>query len=156
MEQPPGYVQNDSSLLFHLKKSPYGLKQSPRAWYEKIDKFLLDTSFSRCHSNPNVYTKKVGSHLIIFFLYFDDLIVTGSETKLLNHLKTILKKKFEMTTLGYFHYFLGLRVLQTKEGIFLARSKYACELLHQFHMDDSKLSPSPFHYGVTCCHLYFF
>jgi hypothetical protein len=29
MEQPPGYVQNDSSLVFHLKKSLYGLKQAP-------------------------------------------------------------------------------------------------------------------------------
>jgi hypothetical protein len=29
MEQPPGYVQNDSSLVCHLKKSLYGLKQAP-------------------------------------------------------------------------------------------------------------------------------
>jgi hypothetical protein len=29
MEQPPSYVQNDSSLACHLKKSLYGLKQSP-------------------------------------------------------------------------------------------------------------------------------
>jgi hypothetical protein len=29
MEQPPGYVQNESSLVCHLKKSLYGLKQSP-------------------------------------------------------------------------------------------------------------------------------
>ena len=28
MEQPPGYVQNDSSLVCRLKKSLYGLKQS--------------------------------------------------------------------------------------------------------------------------------
>jgi hypothetical protein len=29
MEQPPSYVQNDSSLVCHLKKSLYGLKQAP-------------------------------------------------------------------------------------------------------------------------------
>jgi hypothetical protein len=29
MEQPLGYVQNDSSLVCHLKKSLYGLKQAP-------------------------------------------------------------------------------------------------------------------------------
>jgi hypothetical protein len=29
MEQPPGYVQNDSSLICHLKKSLYGIKQAP-------------------------------------------------------------------------------------------------------------------------------
>ena len=45
MEQPPGYVQNNSSLVCRLKKSLYGLKQAPRAWYAKMDSFLLDTSF---------------------------------------------------------------------------------------------------------------
>jgi hypothetical protein len=29
MEHPPGYVQNDSILVFRLKKSLYGLKQAP-------------------------------------------------------------------------------------------------------------------------------
>jgi hypothetical protein len=29
MEQPPGYIQNDSNLVCHLKKSLYGLKQAP-------------------------------------------------------------------------------------------------------------------------------
>jgi hypothetical protein len=120
MEQPPGYVQNHSSLVCHLKKSPYGLKQSPRAWYAKMDSFLIATGFSRCHSDPNVYTKKVGSHLIILFLYVDDLILIGSDSKLLNHVKTSLKKKFEMTDLVFLHYFLGLQVLQTNEGIFLS------------------------------------
>jgi hypothetical protein len=148
MEQPPGYVQNDSSLVCHLKKSLYGLKQAPRAWYAKMDNFLLDTDFSRCHSDPNVYTKKVGIHLIILVLYVDDLILTGSDPKLLTHVKSNLKKKFEMTDLGYLHYFLGLQVLQTKEGIFLSQSKYACDLLHHFHMDDSKPTPSPFQSGV--------
>ena len=33
MEQPPRYVQNNSSLVYLLKKSLYGLKQAPRAWY---------------------------------------------------------------------------------------------------------------------------
>jgi hypothetical protein len=85
-----------------------------------MDSFLIATGFSRCHSDPNVYTKKVGSHLIILFLYVDDLIITGSDSKLLNHVKTSLKKKFEMIDLGFLHYFLGLQVLQTNEGIFLS------------------------------------
>jgi hypothetical protein len=108
MEQTLFYVQNDSSLVCRLKKSIYGLKQAPRAWYVKMDNFLIDTGFSRCHSDPNVYTKKLGSHLIILVLYVDDLILTGSDSKFLNHVKTNLKNKFEMTDLGFLHYFLGL------------------------------------------------
>jgi hypothetical protein len=149
MEQPPSYVHNDSSLVCCLKKSLYGLKQAPRAWYAKMDNFFIDTGFSRCHSDPNVYTKKVGIHLIILFLYVDDLILTGSESKLLNHVKTSLKKKFEMTDLGFLYYFLGLQLFKTNEGIFLSQSKYACDLLHRFHMEDCKPTPSPFQSGVN-------
>jgi hypothetical protein len=120
IEQPPGYVQNDSRIVFCLKKSLCGLKQSPRDWYVKMDNFLLDTGFSRCHSDPNIYTNKVGIHVIFLFLYDDDLILTSSDPKNLNHVKTSLKKQFEMIDLGFLHYFLGLQVLQTKEGYFFS------------------------------------
>jgi hypothetical protein len=78
-----------------------------------MDIFLLDTRFSRYHSNPNVYTKKAGIHIIILVLYVDDLILICTNPKLLTHVKSNLRKKFEMTYLGYLHYFLGLQVLQT-------------------------------------------
>eukprot|EP00253_Pinus_taeda_P020524 PITA_20524 len=43
---------------------------------------------------------------------------------------------------------LILTVLQSKEGIFLSQSKYACDLLRFFHMEDCKPAPSPFQFGV--------
>ena len=110
MEQPLGYVDNDSSLVLHIKKYLYCLKQDSQAWYAKMDNFIIAIRFSRCHFDPNFYTKKVGSHLIILVLYVDDLILTGSDSKLLNHVKTNLKNKFEMVDLGFLHYFLGLQV----------------------------------------------
>ena len=98
MEQPPGYVQDNSSLVCLLNKSLYGLKQAPRAWYAKMDSFLLDTGFSRCHSDPNVYTKKVGNHVIILVLYVDDLILIGTDPKLLTHVKSRLKQNLKCQT----------------------------------------------------------
>ena len=83
MEQPPRYVQDNSSLVCLLKKSLYVLKQAPRAWYDKMDSFLLDIGFSRYHYDPNVYTKKVGNYLIVLVLYVDDIILTGSDPQLL-------------------------------------------------------------------------
>ena len=46
------------------------------------------------------------------------------------------------------HYFLGLQVLQTKKEIFLSQSKYSCDILRHFHMEDFKPTPSPFQFGV--------
>eukprot|EP00253_Pinus_taeda_P034474 PITA_34474 len=136
MEQPIWFIQIDSSLVCRLKKSLYGLRQAPWAWYAKMDSFLLESGFSRCHSDNTIYTKKEGKSLIILVLYVDDLILTRSHPNLINHVKSSLKKKFEMTDLGHLHYFLGLQVLQSREGIFLSQCKYACDLLCFFHMED--------------------
>ena len=111
MEQPPGFIQKDSSLVCHLRKSLYGLKQAPRAWYAKMDRFLLDNGFSRRHSDNILDTKKVGKSFTILVLYVDDLILTGSDPNLINHVKSSLKNKFELTDIGHLHYFLGLQVL---------------------------------------------
>ena len=120
MEQPLGFIHDESSLVCSLKKYLYGLKQAPHAWYDKMDSFILDTKFSRCHSDNNAYTKRVDGQLIILVLYVDDLILTSNDPKLINHVKSSLKKKFDMTYLGYLHYFLSLQVLQSKEGISLS------------------------------------
>eukprot|EP00253_Pinus_taeda_P012232 PITA_12232 len=150
MEQPTGCIQRDSSLVCQLKKSFYGLKQVPRSWYAKMDSFLLDTVFSRCHYDNTVYTKKVGKSLIILLIYVDDLILAGSDPNLINHVKSGLKKKFEMIDLGHLHYFLGLQVLQSKEGISLCQSnEEASPLLVDFidsnwvgDLDDQKSTAS--------------
>jgi hypothetical protein len=90
----------------------------------------------------NVYKNKVGKHLITIFLYVYDLILNCSDPKLLIHMKSSLEKKFEMTNLCYLHYFHGLQILQTREGISLSDYKYACDLLHHFHIEYSKMAPS--------------
>ena len=46
VEQPPGFQSfNFPNHVFKLKKSFYGLKQTPRAWYERLSKFLLKKRF---------------------------------------------------------------------------------------------------------------
>ena len=52
--------QEDTSLVYMLKKSLYGLKQAPMAWYAKMDSFLLSIGFIWCKYDPNVYLKKNG------------------------------------------------------------------------------------------------
>ncbi|RDX97948.1 Copia protein, partial [Mucuna pruriens] len=42
MEQPPGFVgQGESGLVCKLRRSLYGLKQSPRAWFGKFSQYLF-------------------------------------------------------------------------------------------------------------------
>ena len=53
MHNPEGFICYPS-LVCRLNKSVYGLKQSPRAWYAKMDNFLLSLGFERCKYDPNV------------------------------------------------------------------------------------------------------
>ena len=46
MTQPPGFVDKDNpTAVCKLHKAIYGLKQSPRAWYNELHQFLLQSGF---------------------------------------------------------------------------------------------------------------
>jgi hypothetical protein len=70
----------DSSLVCRLKKSLYGLKQALRAWYAKMDSYLLSHNFVRCKSNLNVYMLGMVDSLLLLVLYVDDLLITSCST----------------------------------------------------------------------------
>ena len=46
--------------------------------------------------------------------------------------------EFEMKYLGMMHYFLGMEVWQSVDGIFLGQEKYAVDILKRFKMLDYK------------------
>ena len=62
-----------------MKKSLYGLNQAPRAWYSRIDSYLLSMGFQKSKAHLNLYSIMVGDDPIILFLYVDDLFITGEE-----------------------------------------------------------------------------
>jgi hypothetical protein len=46
MKQPEGYaMKGKNELVCKLKKSLYGLKQSPRMWFQKFDTYMLGLGF---------------------------------------------------------------------------------------------------------------
>lgn len=51
--------------MYKLKKALYGLRQAPRAWYSKLSKSLEDMGLIRCPYEYSVYTKRVGSEVLI-------------------------------------------------------------------------------------------
>jgi hypothetical protein len=71
-------IHNEKSHVCKLKKSMYGLNQAPRAWYEKMDGFLMSLGFNKSVVDPNLYYHIVGDECLILVLYVDDLFLTGS------------------------------------------------------------------------------
>ena len=47
VEQPLGFkVQDGDTHVCRLKKALYGFKEAPRAWYERIDSYLMKLGFT--------------------------------------------------------------------------------------------------------------
>ncbi len=85
MEQPQRFVhQGGEHLVCKLLKSLYGLKQSPRAWNQKLDVFLKSIEFMKSEADLSVYIAQVGDVKFFIVVYGDDLIlVCNDQNKLL-------------------------------------------------------------------------
>ena len=76
MKQPPSYVQSGKEeLVFELRKSIYGLKQSPCCWNEKLCSHLKSASFKESRADPCVFIKSREKDMKIIAVYVDDLIL---------------------------------------------------------------------------------
>jgi hypothetical protein len=65
MDQPEGFVvAGKENLVCRLKKSLYGLKQSPRQWYRRFDSFMISHGFKRSDYDSCVYLKTVNGSAI--------------------------------------------------------------------------------------------
>uniref|UniRef100_A0A2N9I442 Integrase catalytic domain-containing protein n=1 Tax=Fagus sylvatica TaxID=28930 RepID=A0A2N9I442_FAGSY len=62
MTQPPGF-ESKGECVCHLKKSIYGLKQSPRAWFDKFSKAVVSHGMTRSQADHSVFFKKTRTDL---------------------------------------------------------------------------------------------
>ena len=64
-----------------MKKTLYGLKQEPRAWYSKIAEFLTHDNYLVAHADSSLFIKTNEGKLAPMLVYMDDLILTGDVEK---------------------------------------------------------------------------
>ena len=85
-----------------------------------------------------LFIYKEEGHILIVQVYVDDIIFGSSNPALVKKFQDLMSKKFEMSLMGELTFFLGLQVVQGKEGIKVYQQKYLWELLKKFGMNDSK------------------
>lgn len=62
MKQPPGLEDPEKpGSICKLKKAIYGLRQSPRAWFDKFSTFLIELGFRCTHADPSLFVYHHGS-----------------------------------------------------------------------------------------------
>ncbi|KAJ9535774.1 hypothetical protein OSB04_un001074 [Centaurea solstitialis] len=150
MDPPPGCVmtENQKNKVCKLKKSLYGLKQSPRAWFGRFTKAMKSFGFNQSNADHTLFLKRKHNKITALIVYVDDMVVTGDDPDEQTALQNYLSREFEMKDLGPLKYFLGIEVSRSKAGILLSQRKYTLDLLQETGMSGCRPADTPMLEGL--------
>ncbi|KAL5840222.1 hypothetical protein ACOSQ4_012830 [Xanthoceras sorbifolium] len=145
MDIPPGFESpTTTNKICKLKKSLYGLKQSPRAWFDRFSKVLTKCGYTQGQADHTLFIKRSATGRIsILIVYVDDIVLTENYVEEMVTLKGLLAKEFEIKDLGNLKYFLGMEVARSKIGIVVSQRKHVLDLLKETEMMGCKPADTP-------------
>ena len=150
MKQPEGFeIKGKEHMVCKLKKSIYGLKQSPRCWNQALDKDLKKIGFKPSGNDPCIYTLYSEEEVYILAVYVDDVILAGKSSEKIQQIINKIAEKFDIKDMGKLHHFLGVKVIQLEPGkIWIGQSAYIKDILTKFNMEHSKVVATPVETGT--------
>nr|GEW75396.1 hypothetical protein [Tanacetum cinerariifolium] len=144
MMQPPRFQDPKfPDRVYKVEKAIYGLHQAPKAWYGTLSKYLLDNGFQRRTIDQTLFIRKHKGEFLLVQVYVDDIIFGSSNPQLCREFEALMHEKFQMSAMGELTFFLGLQVLQKKDGIFLSQDKYVGDILKTFGYSDVRSANTP-------------
>ncbi|GJT49677.1 retrovirus-related pol polyprotein from transposon TNT 1-94 [Tanacetum coccineum] len=78
---------------------------------------------------PGQEGKDTGSGYVILCLYVDDMLIVGSNDKMIKSTKDMLKSKFDMKDMGLADVILGIKIIRTQNGLVLSQAHYVDKFL---------------------------
>ena len=139
-------TQEGEDYDLRIKKGLYGLKESPKLWWQHLHSTIMrTTTLKQCVFDECAY---YGRDLILL-IYVDDLLMLGKKQKI-NELVRILKKKFKITetALNEEVDFLGCYLRKGEDGaLFLSQRNYLDKVLSKYASEVAeKDTPLPSNY----------
>lgn len=142
LEQPEGF-NDGTGRVCRLKKSLYGLKQSPRCWNKRFMQFIKKVGLKSSTADPCLFYRNCGKRSLYVVIYVDDGLVIGSTEDEVQEFLTQLKEEFKIT-LGSLKNFLGMQLKCQKDGsIFINQEGYISKILKQYRMDKCNAVSTP-------------
>ena len=102
MEPPLGFfAQGKSGLVCMLRRSLYGLKQSPRTWFDRFSFVVQEFGMTRSTLGHFVFYHHTSSGQCIYLIiYVDDIVITDSDQDCIRKFKQHLFNHFQTKDLG--------------------------------------------------------
>ncbi|KAG8474857.1 hypothetical protein CXB51_031589 [Gossypium anomalum] len=147
MQQPEGFiVSKKENYVCLLRKSLYGLKQSPRQSYKRFDSFMTSHDFKRSSLDSCVYFKKNSDGSFVYLLlYVNDMLIAAKDKGEIRKVKAQLTEEFEMKDLGPAKKILGMEILRDRKAskFYLSQKGYIEKVLCRFNMQSAKPVSTP-------------
>nr|GEU76935.1 retrovirus-related Pol polyprotein from transposon TNT 1-94 [Tanacetum cinerariifolium] len=142
--QTDGFVDPDHPKKFYrLRKALCGLKQTPKAWYDELSKFLTSKGFTKSTIDPTLFTIRYAEEILLVQIYVDDIIFRSTNPKYTKRFEKLMQSRFEMSLMGEMKFFLGLQIHQSPRGIFINQAKYALKILHKHGIEKGQSIGTP-------------
>ena len=142
---PPEGSDIPAGCALRLRKSLYGLKQSPRAFNRRLDAWLRSQAFTPTPADPCIYIRVRGSDVLLLSLHVDDQLCAGNSRTHLDAFKAALHAQFECVDHGDVGYFLGFNVYRDRQQrkLWISLEHYFDALLDKFDMANCNPAKTP-------------
>lgn len=134
---------NCDNKVLKLKRAIYGLKQSARAWYTRVEECLLNLGYEKLKYEPCLFMKCHNNVKIYVALFVDDFFIFYNCKSSYEQLKTELVNKFKIKDLGQIKQCLGMRVNVKKDCITVDQEQFVNHILNRFNMSDCHGTETP-------------
>jgi hypothetical protein len=142
MQQPEGF-RDGTEKVCRLKRSLYGLKQSPRCWNKCFGQFLTNLGFTASEADPCLYIRERNGRKLLIVLYVDDGLIAATDQQDSDMFIKELKEKFKISV-GDVSCFLGLEIeCHSDSSITVSQKGYARKILQRFGFDECKPVETP-------------
>ena len=156
IKPPKGCPITPSKTYLLLKKTLYGLKRSPRHWYETCRKTLIALGLKPCPNAPCIFTGHLipGEPPLYLGLFVDDFIYFSSSPKVESKFEHLFSQKYTVEFNSKVKHFLGIKFTNVKHSdghvdIYMNQPKDISDLIKKAGLDKPQTltSPTPYRSG---------
>ncbi len=139
-----------------MLKTLYGLRCSPRHWYDKINAILISIGLTPLLEDPCLYSgfvidpsdpsERASEHSLMLGLYVDDFVYFSEDPAVEFLFCQLLSKCCKVDFMGIVEWFLGVhfswQITPTSVAVHLNQSGFASNLVESFFGDSRNPTPT--------------
>ena len=136
------HIRLPDGRIWRLNKALYGLRDSPKLFYEDVSSLLISKGYRRCDNDPCMFVKKDDRGILMAVIHVDDFAIASDSEDMHEELRDPLFSKYTITT-NDLNDFLGFNIGYNDDGsMTLTMPKLLTATILEFLHDDTTADPS--------------